>query len=75
MNTFFPVEGDDPFWGQAQQALVKMIIFSLIDYYIEEEKAYLNKYSGKKDESTIARDLDQMWGKVTILMSIKCLLR
>ncbi|MCI2910935.1 TraM recognition domain-containing protein [Staphylococcus hominis] len=66
MNTFFPVEGDDPFWGQAQQALVKMIIFSLIDYYIEEEKAYLNKYSGKKDESTIARDLDQMWGKVTM---------
>lgn len=66
MNTFFPIEGDDPFWGQAQQALVKMIIFSLIDYYIEEEKAYINKYSGKKDESTIARDLDQMWGKVTM---------
>lgn len=66
MNTFFPIEGDDPFWGQAQQALVKMIIFSLIDYYIEEEKAYLNKYAGKKDESTIARDLDNMWGKVTM---------
>ncbi|HFO1542025.1 TPA: TraM recognition domain-containing protein [Staphylococcus aureus] len=66
MNTFFPIEGDDPFWGQAQQALVKMIIFSLIDYYIEEEKAYLNKHAGKKDESTIARDLDNMWGKVTM---------
>ncbi|EHT3670503.1 TraM recognition domain-containing protein [Staphylococcus pseudintermedius] len=66
MNTFFPIEGDDPFWGQAQQALVKMIIFSLIDFYIEEEKAYIDKYSGKKDESTIARDLDQMWGKVTM---------
>ncbi|MDU4468650.1 MAG: type IV secretory system conjugative DNA transfer family protein, partial [Streptococcus mitis] len=66
MNTFFPVEGEDPFWGQAQQALVKMIIFSLIDYYIEEEKAYLNKYAGKKDESTIVSDLDKMWGKVTM---------
>lgn len=66
MNTFFPIEGDDPFWGQAQQALVKMIIFSLIDYYIEEEKAYINKYSGNRDESTIARDLDNMWGKVTM---------
>ncbi|MDQ7134567.1 TraM recognition domain-containing protein [Staphylococcus aureus] len=66
MNTFFPIEGDDPFWGQAQQALVKMIIFSLIDYYIEEEKAYIDKYSGKRDESTIARDLDKMWGKVTM---------
>lgn len=66
MNTFFPIEGDDPFWGQAQQALVKMIIFSLIDYYIEEEKAYINRYSGKRDESTIARDLDNMWGKVTM---------
>lgn len=66
MNTFFPIQGDDPFWGQAQQALVKMIIFSMIDYYLEEEKAYINKWTGKRDESTIARDLDEMWGKVTM---------
>lgn len=66
MNTFFPIQGDDPFWGQAQQALVKMIIFSMIDYYLEEEKAYINKWTGKRDESTIGRDLDEMWGKVTM---------
>ena len=66
MHTFFPVESEDPFWGQAQQALVKMIIFSMIDYYLEEEKAYLNKWAGKRDESTIGRDLDGMWGKVTM---------
>lgn len=65
-NTFFPIEGDDPFWGQAQQALVKMILFSLIDYYLEEEKEYLQKWSGVRDESTIGRDLDEMWGKVTM---------
>lgn len=66
MNTFFPVQGEDPFWGQAQQALVKMIVFSMIDYYLEEEKEYLQKYSGVKDQSVIGRELDEMWGKVTM---------
>lgn len=73
MNTFFPIDGDDPFWGQAQQALVKMIIFSMIDYYIEEERAYINKWSGKRDESTIARDLDEMWGRVTMFNAYQML--
>lgn len=66
MNTFFPKQKDDPFWGEATQALVKMIIFALIDYYLEEERAYLEKYSGVKDEATIGRELDAMWGKVTM---------
>ena len=66
MNTFFPVEGDDPFWGNAQQTLVRMIIFALIDYYIEEEHEYLQLYAGKKDASTIARELDDMWSHVTM---------
>lgn len=66
MNTFFPVEGDDPFWGNAQQTLVRMIIFTLIDYYIEEEREYLQRYAGKKDASTVSRDLDEMWSHVTM---------
>ncbi len=66
MNTFFPVQGDEPFWGEAQQALVKMIIFSMIDYYLEEEREYLQKYAGVKDQSEIGRDLDNMWGQVTM---------
>lgn len=66
LNTFFPVEGDDPFWGQAQQTLVRMMIFSLIDYYLEEEREYLQLYGNTKDESTIAKELDEMWGKVTM---------
>lgn len=66
MNTFFPVEGDDPFWGNAQQTLVRMIIFALMDYYIEEEREYLQLYAGKKDASTITRELDEMWSHVTM---------
>lgn len=72
-NAFFPIEGDDPFWGQAQQALVKMILFSLIDYYLEEEREYLQKWSGVRDESTIGRDLDEMWGKVTMFNTYQML--
>jgi len=66
MNTFFPKQKDDPFWGEATQALVKMIIYAMIDYYLEEERAYLQKYSGVKDEATIGREIDEMWGKVTM---------
>lgn len=66
MNTFFPVEGDDPFWGNAQQTLIRMMIFSLFDYYIEEEREYLQRYNGVRDPSTIARDLDDMWARVTM---------
>lgn len=66
MNTFFPVEGDDPFWGNAQQTLVRMIIFALIDYYIEEEREYLQRYAGVKDASTISRELDELWSHVTM---------
>lgn len=73
MNAFFPVEGDDPFWGNAQQTLVKMIIFSMIDYYLEEERAYLQRNVGVKDESTIARDLDDMWSHVTMFNAYQML--
>lgn len=66
MSTFFPKQKDDPFWGEATQALVKMIIYAMIDYYLEEERAYLQRYSGVKDEATISRELDEMWGKVTM---------
>lgn len=72
-NAFFPIEGDDPFWGQAQQALVKMILFSLIDFYLEEEREYLQNWSGVRDESTIGRDLDEMWGKVTMFNTYQML--
>lgn len=73
MNTFFPVQGEDPFWGQAQQALVQMIVFSMIDYNLEEEREYLQKYSGVKDASTIGRELDEMWGKVTMFNAYQML--
>lgn len=66
MKTFFPVTKDDPFWGNASQALVKMLIYALIDYYLEEEKEYLQKYTGNKDEATISREIDEMWSKVTM---------
>lgn len=67
INTFFPIEGDDPFWGQAQQALVRMIIFAMIDFYIEEEKEYIQMAAEKEiDESTIGRDLDDKWRHVTM---------
>lgn len=67
INTFFPIEGDDPFWGQAQQALVRMIVFAMIDFYIEEEKEYIQLAAEKDiDESRIGRDLDNKWRHVTM---------
>lgn len=65
LSVFFPIEGDDPFWGQAQQALVKMMIYSLIDYYLEEEKRFIH-LNPDLDEGAKARYLDEMWGKVTM---------
>lgn len=65
MSIFFPIEGDDPFWGQAQQALVKMMIYSMIDYYLEREKEYLH-LNQDVDEAEKVRYLDEMWGKVTM---------
>ena len=68
INTFFPIEGDDPFWGQAQQALVRMIVFAMIDFYIEEEKEYIQLAADNPsiDESTIGRELDNKWRHVTM---------
>lgn len=68
INTFFPVEGDDPFWGQAQQALVRMIIFAMIDYYIEEEREYIRLSVDREDldEASMSRDLDNKWRHVTM---------
>lgn len=68
INTFFPIEGDDPFWGQAQQALVRMIVFAMIDFYIEEEKEYIQLAADDDsiDESMIGRELDDKWRHVTM---------
>ena len=66
-SNFFPMpEGQEPVWTNGERALFEMLCLVLMDIYYEEEQEYLRKYSGKYDEAQIQRDLDAMWGNVTL---------
>lgn len=66
MESFFPVEKDgDPFWSQAEQTLVKMMVYSMIDYYVEQEREYI-QFNAGQDPAIIAKNIDAMWGRVTM---------
>jgi len=64
---FFPMpEGQEPVWTEGERMLFQMLCLVLMDVYFEEEQEYLRKYSGVYDEAQIQRDLDEMWGNVTL---------
>lgn len=66
-QNFFPMpEGQEPIWTLGERMLFRMLCLILMDVYYEEEQEYLNKYSGVYDEAQIQRDLDDMWGNVTL---------
>lgn len=67
-DVFFPTEGQsDPFWPTAANNAFKRVAFGIIDYYLEEAKAYRLRAQAKGvDQSVIDTHLDRLWGKVTL---------
>ena len=66
-DNFFPTPPNtDPFWTKGERMIFEMLCLVLIDIYYEEEREYLDRYSGVYDEARIARDLDEMWSYVTL---------
>ena len=67
-DVFFPTDGgEDPVWPNAANNAFKRAAFGLIDFYIEKEREYRERARQEnKDEKIIDRDIDAMWGKVTL---------
>lgn len=66
MNSFFPIDKkSEPFWTQSEQTLVRMMIYGMIDYYVEDERQYIDEHQDD-DQVKVNRVIDGMWGRVTM---------
>lgn len=67
-DVFFPVDGgDDPVWPNAANNAFKRAAYGLLDFYLEEEKAYRAEAAAAGiSEQVVETKVDEMWGKVTL---------
>lgn len=73
MESFFPIDKEgEPFWSQSQQTLVRMMVYALIDNYVEEEREYIDLNAGM-DPAVINKHVDALWGQVTMFNAYQML--
>ena len=67
-SVFFPVEGsDDPVWPNAARNAFMRAAYGLMDFYLEsEEEMMLRADKIGQDKKTLERNIDRMWGKMTL---------
>ena len=67
-DVFFPLDGsEDPVWPNAANNAFKRAAYGLIDFYLEEERELREAAAATgMDPETLEKQLDDMWGKVTL---------